>query len=182
VGGTPGVPQPTLPAPFVPQRSRGRTRLLSALILPVVLAVGVGFLVFRGGSCSSVEGRFVAQGAPLGTFTFVPAQCKSGQRMQIHGAVLVGKGPTEGGVMVFEDPTKGKLVKVELPGSCKPPDYEICTEVILDPKACSTYKVQIVRTNTTVNDIRLMDGKLALDCKFPEGGTATANLTFSSCD
>ncbi len=102
--------------------------------------------------------------------------------MNFFGAVLLGDGPNDGAVVVGSDPLKGNYVKVEVPKSCKPPDHEECTEILVDRKACSVFKVRLKRTNTTVNDIRLIDGSLKLKCKFPEGGTFKGKIKFDSCD
>lgn len=181
-------PAPTPPAfapppPVLPKRSKsGPLRLIPFAIGPIITVGVLGFMFVGGGSCSSVEGTFESAGDPLGTFTFMPAQCRSGERMNVHGAILVGEGPTDGGVMVIQDPVKGPIVKVELPGSCQPPDHEVCTEVTIDKSECKVFKVKIRRTNTTVNDIRLMAGSLELDCQFKEGGTVKAKLDFDNCD
>lgn len=172
------------PAPPVLPKRKGLNplRLIPFALGPIIMVGVFGFMFIKGGSCSSVEGQFVSTGEPLGAFTFVPKQCRSGERMDFHGAVLVGEGPNDGGIMVIQDPVKGQIIKVELPGSCQPPDHEVCTEVTIDKSECSTFKVKVTRTNTTVNDIRLMDGSLELDCKFREGGSVKAKLDFSNCD
>jgi len=156
-------------------------RFLPMAIGPVI-AIGVVGFMLTSGSCSSVEGKLVSTGQPMGNFTFVPAQCRSGERVNEYGAILVGEGPQDGGIMVIRDAKDGDIVKVEVPGSCKPPDHEVCTEVTIDPKDCKVFKVSIRRTNTTVNDIRLMDGSLELDCKLDQGGTVKAKLDFENCD
>jgi Fe-S-cluster containining protein len=102
--------------------------------------------------------------------------------MSFFGAILLGSGPTEGGVLVIDDAVQGKLLKVELPGSCQPPDYEVCTVVEVRPAQCRKFDVKLERTSTEVNDIRLIDGHATLDCTFPEGGTLTAGVVFESCD
>jgi len=151
--------------------------------LPLTIAIwAAGFYFFMGKGCSSVSGNLVSAGNPLGAFIFTPDKCKSGHRMQFFGAVILGKGQTDGAVIPFFDPVKGKAVKIEIPGSCKAPDYEECTEVIIDPKHCSTHKISLVRTGTEVNDVRLIDGSLEVDCKFPEGGTLKGKMKFDSCD
>lgn len=182
--GAGAVPPAFAPAPPVlPKKRKGSPlRFIPFMLGPIITFGVVGFMVLGGGSCSSVEGQFVSTGEPVGTFTFMPKKCRSGERMDMHGAILVGEGPTDGGIMVIQDPVKGPIVKVELPGSCQPPDYEVCTEVTIDKAECSVFKVKIKRTNTTVNDIRLMDGSLELDCRFKEGGSVKAKLDFENCD
>jgi len=147
------------------------------------LIIGIVFyFVFGKGGCSSVEGQFVATGEPLGSFTFIPASCRSGQRMNFFGVAILGKGPNDGAIVPIQDVTQGKMVKVEVPGSCQPPDLEICKEIDIKPEQCEVFELSVKRTNTTVNNIVLLDGYLKLDCKFPEGGTAKADMKFTSCD
>ncbi|MCP4675024.1 MAG: zinc-ribbon domain-containing protein [Deltaproteobacteria bacterium] len=163
-------------------KSKPKVAPIMGLAISVAIAICAGIFMFMGKGCSSTKGVFVSQGAPLGNFTFTPKQCRSGQRMSMHGAVILGEGPTSGAVVVFRDPTKGELVKVEVPGSCRPPDYEICTEIIVDRQYCATYEISIQRTNTEVNRIRLIDGYLRLGCRFPQGGTISASIDFTNCD
>jgi len=166
--------------PITPTRKK---RPLWIIIILAVLVQGavVGYL-FMGKGCSKTEGNLVSKGEPVGTFTFTPDACRSGQRMQFYGAVILGKDQHSGAVVVIEDALKGKIVKIEVPGSCQPPDYEKCKEVIIDPAACNVYDMAVKRTSTVVNDIRLVDGHLRLNCGFKEGGNLQANLTFENCD
>jgi hypothetical protein len=161
------------------QKQRRLRFLLFAILNFAIFSIGVSF--FFGKGCSSVEGTFVSKGKPAGDFNFVPNQCRSGQLMQFFGAVILGKGQQDGAVVAIIDPVKGKMVKVEVPGSCQPPDYEKCTEIILDPKYCSTYSVNVNRGNMEINDIFTINGNLSLDCSFPEGGSIKAKMKFSNC-
>jgi hypothetical protein len=172
----PGAPRASTPA------KRGRRLLRIILLADIPIIAVVLFFVFQGKGCGHTEGSLVAQGQPIGDFTFTPTQCRSGQRMSFFGAVLVGDGPTDGGILVGEDAVKGKFVKLEVPGSCKPPDYEVCTEVMVERSYCSVYEAHVENTNTTVNDVRLVDGHLKLDCKFPEGGSVKADIKFENCN
>lgn len=159
-----------------------KRRMVGVIALANVLLVGGAVFMVAGKGCSSVKGNLAAAGEPLGSFTFVPAQCRSGQRMSFHGVALLGKGPQDGGILAIEDAVRGKLLKVEIPGSCKPPDYEICKVVEVTPDQCQIFDLQVHRTGTQVNDIRLMKGTLRLSCAFRQGGTATADFEFSRCD
>jgi hypothetical protein len=160
-----------------------KTKLMFVIaILNVVIMGGVFYFVMGSGGCSSVEGQFVATGKPLGNFKFVAEQCRSGQRMNFFGVVLLGKGPNDGAIVPIQDVAQGKMVKVEIPGSCQPPDLEVCKEVNIKPDQCSVFQMSVKRTNTRVNNITLLDGYLKLDCKFEEGGTVKADFKFESCD
>ena len=167
-------------SPLKPSRKKW-SRLLIIIVAVLLQGAIFGFF-FMGKGCSKAEGNLVSKGEPVGTFTFEPDVCRSGQRMQFYGAVILGKDKHAGAVVVMEDPIKGKIVKIEVPGSCQPPDYEKCKEVIVDPASCGVYDMAVKRTMTTVNDIRLIDGHLRLNCEFKEGGSLQANLKFENCD
>ncbi len=151
------------------------------IALGINLIMVAGFFVM-GKGCSSVTGTLVAKGEPLGSFSFVPKQCRSGQQMNFFGSVLLGDGQQDGAVVAIIDPIKGKIVKVEVPGSCEPPDYEKCKEVIIDPKYCSRYEVNVKRLPVVINEIFMIGGNLNLDCTFPGGGTARGKITFDRCN
>lgn len=155
---------------------------LALLIVGFNAALIGGTFMFGSKGCSKTEGSFVSAGRPVGDFTIVPKKCRSGQRMNFFGAVLLGEGPDDGAVVAIIDPVRGKLVKVEVPGSCRPPDREVCREVLIEPSMCSKFDVSVTRTSTEVNDIRLIDGHISLDCTFPEDGSVRANLKFENCD
>ena len=71
---------------------------------------------------------------------------------------------------------------MEVPGSCEPPDYEKCKEVIIDPQYCSRYDMKLDRTSIMVNDIVLVEGSLDIECSFPGGGSVSGKLTFDRCN
>jgi len=163
------------------ETKKKRFRLL-LLLVPLQIGIVVGGIYLIGGGCSSVGGSLVSTGRPLGNFTFTPSQCRSVQRMQFFGAVILGRGPADGAVVPMVDPVKGKLVRVEIPGSCKPPDYEVCDEVIIDQRQCTRYDVIVNRTGVMVNNIVLVEGRVNLDCAFPGGGSVKGVLTFERCN
>ncbi len=171
----PGEPDPR-------SKAKRRRTLLLVMAFAVQVPIFVGVIFFVGKGCGVAEGSLVAQGQPFGDFTFKAVQCRSGEHMNFFGAVVLGEGPNDGGVIVGEDPLQGRYVKLEVPGSCKPPDLEVCTEILVDKTKCSIYEPRLERTNTTVNDIRLIDGSLKLQCDYPEGGTLKAELKFENCD
>jgi len=168
-------------SPMTPPRKKRPLRIIIIIVAVLLQGGVVGFFLMSKG-CSKTEGNLVSKGEPVGIFTFEPNVCRSGQRMQFYGAVMLGKDRHAGAVVVIEDPIKGKMVKIEVPGSCQPPDYEKCKEVVIDPAACNVYDMAVKRTMTTFNNIRLIDGHLRLDCGFKEGGSLQANLNFENCD
>jgi hypothetical protein len=177
----PGLPQVGMPfggpiAAPVPNPAKVVRRMATAMVLIAVLGIVPFF--FLAGGCSSTEGAVVSQGQPLGDFTFTPKECKSGQHEGFHGVFLLPEADNGGGIKIVNDPVRNTwVIHVEVPGSCSP----TCKVVTLDPTKCATYDVAVERTNTTVNDIRLLDGRLNLRCSF-EDGSASANVKFEGCD
>jgi hypothetical protein len=163
------------------QRSGKRGKVISFLGAGVGIVVAVVAVAFGavGGSCSSVEGKFVAKGDPLTKFTMRPTECRSGQRKNFFGVMLLSEKKKNQAIKILEDPTKGMVVQVQIPSSCK---NNRCKFVTFGEDACDTFDLEVNRTSTSVNDIRLLEGHLKLKCKFDEGGTAKASLKFSRCD
>lgn len=168
-----------MPSPAVPVvRPK---RMVASIGMSILLFAGIGiipfFLMSKG--CSSSEGSFQSTGAPLGDFTLVPKHCKSGEHEGFYGVFVLPEAENQGGLKIVQDPVQNRwVIHVELPGSCV---GGTCKVVTLDATRCSKYDVSVERTNTTVNDIRLLDGKLELACAF-EGGSVNANIRFESCD
>lgn len=148
-------------------------------IIGIAVAVGVAGFSFLGKGCSKVEGSFVSSGEPLGEMTFKPTKCKSLQRMGAFGVVLLS-GDSNEGIKLVQDPTRGMLVQVKIPSTC---NGSTCKAVTFDREECTRFDVDVSRTNTTVNGVRLLDGRLGLECKFAKaGGTAKADIRFKRCD
>lgn len=156
-------------------------KLIVGGILGAVFWIGLFVIIFSFDGCSSTEGTFHASGDPLGDFEFTPTQCKSGEHQSFFGVVLLGEDTSAGGLKLVKDPRDGDFIQIEVPGSCDV-GGDNCKVVTIDPDHCKRFDVDIRTTNTTVNDIRLLDGKLQLACTFPEGGRATADIEFESCD
>jgi hypothetical protein len=165
----------------VPRKISG-TRLLVGSVLGAAFWGVIIMVALDSDGCSSTEGTFEASGKPLGDFTFTPTHCRSGQHESFFGVYLLGKDGDAGGLKVVIDPRDGGAVMVEVPGSCRGADNDDCTVVPLEQDACATFDLDIEPTNTYVNDIRLLDGRLRLACTLPEGGSARADVRFSSCD
>ena len=108
------------------------------------------------GACSSkASGEFVASGGELGEWTFKPNKGNSGQRQGFLGVWLKKKGDKKHFVKVAKDPATGKtVVTVGIPGTKK--------GLVL--KSCKVLKSTIRKTNTTINDIRCVEGSVEVDC------------------
>ncbi len=154
--------------------------ILTGMILPAAAGLAIFFLGSEG--CSSVEGGLVAGGGTIPAFRLDPTQCRSGARRNFFGVILVGKDQHQGGLIVSDDVTRGKFLRVEVPGSCEPPDYEKCNVIDLSASDCSRFKVNVRTTNSTVNDIRLLEGELDIECETASLGKISGGIKFESCD
>ncbi len=182
-GGQVGFPEvaPSLPAGSnspVPRKRIGRLIVVGALIQAV--AIAAFFMVDCSGK---TEGEIRSVGKPLGDFAMEPPACHSGEHESFFGVwaapkleTLDGRTGFRGGLKVVKNQVGEWEVYVENPNSCEGFD---CPIVQVERQHCSVFDVHVQSTNTTVNDIRLRQGHARLDCEFPEGGTLTANLTFS---
>lgn len=163
-----------------PKTSRRGVLLASLFALPVWVLI-IYFATSAKG-CSSAEGNLVASGDPLGDFIFAPAECSSGEHESFFGVLLLGKHANAGRIKAIIDGRDGKFLDLELPGSCSGPDGGGCKVVRVEPSSCDVFDLKIVKTDTWVNRIQLLDGSLKLDCAFEGGGRAQADLKFESCD
>jgi hypothetical protein len=130
-----------------------------------ILIVGILGLFFIMTSVE-VSGRLQANGA-LGSWTFEPDDCNSGQREGFGGVVLMASKQSGRVIRVVKDPVRGTLVVVASPGS---PNH------ILASDACSRFDVSVERTSTNINDIWAMDGAMTLECN-----GLTGSVKFEGC-
>ena len=156
---------------------RARRRALFIAPITIVFWFVMIKFVFLGKGCSSTEGTLVSKGPPLGDWTFKPDRCKSGQREQFFGAfVLGGKEGGGGQIKLIRDQVKQTwVIQVTKPGA------EGARPITIDRSKCKGYGVSLHRTSTTVNDIRLLDGRLTLYCTYPKG-SISADIKLESCD
>jgi hypothetical protein len=130
------------------------------------LAWGVLFALaacnpFRSGS---LEGKIESKGT-AGTWTLTSGKCISGQREAYFGALALG--PDDSGVAIkaVKDPTKGWSLIVNIAETCKAgPEKSDCRAIVLTKDNCSKFDVEISNTNTTVNDVKVVEGTFDIDC------------------
>lgn len=160
------------------KKARSNPRRIGCFLVGqfVALAVLMVFLV-GGKGCAEVKGELTATGLAGGDARFVPEVCQSGQHQSFFGVSLVRK-VGGGAIVAIEDAVQGKVVKVNLPGPC---GNAPCPPLELRPDGCTTLDLVLERTNTEVNDIRLLDGHLKLDCTV---GTVHVQgaFEFSNCN
>lgn len=139
-----------------------------------------------GGGCTgSVEGTFQSTGQPFGDYSQTPTACFSGEHESFMGVWVApelmsegGSSGWKGGLKIVKSHLGPWEVYIESPTECQSFN---CVIRQLDAEHCSTFDVNVSNTNTYINDIRVREGHLRLQCTTPEGGTVSANLTFSGC-
>lgn len=146
------------------QRPPGASSGVAMVFVVPLLIAGILGLFFLMAS-SEVKGRFQAKGA-LGAWELVPDDCSSGQREGFSGVVLTAKNQARV-LRVVRDPIRGNLVVVASDG--KP-------NQVLSADSCARFQVNVTRTNTSINDIWVVDGSLTLEC-----GDLSGSATFEGC-
>ena len=174
-GASPDAGATTSPSP-----SKAKVGALIAGALAPILIGGIVILVFTSMK-ESVRGQVTVAAGPRPGFTFRPTGCVSMQPYGRFGANLHGNGPNDGAVYVTIDPTAGKKVEVEIPGSCRDADGTDCTVFPVPRDRCSTYEASVHNTGTVVNDVRLVGGKVKLDCTLEDGTTVRGEVVFDGC-
>lgn len=160
--------------------SRGRMGALIAGALGPLVIGGIVIAVFASTS-EDVHGQVTVAAGPRPGFTFRPTGCVSLQPYGRFGANLHGNGPNDGAVYVTIDPTAGKKVEVEIPGSCRDADGTDCTVFVVPRDRCTAYEATVHNTGTVVNDVRLVEGKVKLDCTLEDGTTVRGEVVFDGC-
>ena len=158
-----------------------RKKVWRTIGLSTVLAVpfwlAMYFFVFSGDGCSKAQGSLTATGLPqAGDLVFTPKVCKSGQHMSFAGVALFTQKNTDAVVTLVKGHLEPAYVLLD------PPSCGLACRVRLTPADCSRFVAEVKRTRTTVNDIRLLDGRLALTCALPSGAKIEADVKFESCD
>jgi hypothetical protein len=141
------------------------SRGLGAFALIIPLFVGGVLFAFFSMAESELAGELRGSGE-LGSFSFAPTDCSSGQREGFGGVSLTAEG-SETIVRVVNDPIKGQLLVVARPGT---------KNHVIDGSACSRFSLRAARTDTNINDIWVVEGGLDIAC--PE---LSGQLTFDGC-
>jgi len=159
-----------------PKRSvvRRIVAIASFAIIPIVM-------LFTLGECGAAEGQMAVSASPHGEFTFVATGCASMQPYGLMGANLHGDGHNDGAVYVTLDHASGHKVELEVPGSCQNADGTDCTVFEVPRASCSAWDVTLEYTNTTVNDVRLTEGHVRLECALEDGTRVSGAIEFEGC-
>ena len=147
--------------------------IAASIAVPIVIMIVTGG--FGGGE---VAGELRGSGPLVGDFTLRPDACASGQEDGFLGVYLGAAEQSDARLKVFQDPAYGEMVQLQVPGSCEGPR---CKQVLLKREICARLAVRVEKTNTTINDVRVLDGELDLDCTLASGDRITGAVRFEGC-
>lgn len=136
-----------------------------AVMGPLMVVGGIAF--FLSVSSSTLEGSVTAGGA-LGTWSFTPDDCSSGQRQGFFGVQLSASTDPARRIRVVRDAVRGDAVVVEEPSQRR--------RTVIDSSQCRRFDVQVGQTNTSINDVWVMEGRAILECDLLSG-----SVSFSGC-
>jgi len=122
---------------------------------------------------SSSEGSLRSTGAPLGDWELSPDECHSGEREGFFGVDLVGSLQPGLFVRIVKDPLGGYEVAL--------PNVLDGGHGIIDGEGCEQFDVRVISTDTTINDVRALDGHARIVCRFPGGGAVQGSVAFDTC-
>lgn len=128
--------------------------------------------VFRDGT---VAGRLESKGE-AGTWVLATGKCSSGEREHYFGAIAYGPEGSGVAVKLVKDAVRGWNAIVNIADSCKGAEAGGCRAVVLAEDSCKKLEVDLHTTNTTVNEVRVVEGKASIDCNGLQG-----ELTFDYC-
>lgn len=130
--------------------------------------------LFGCGFNSSVAGTVEAEVAEFDAkWQAAPDACYSGERGGFFGVDLVDGGDEHTQVRVVRDPIDGYSVGTNVPGTDK-------AVFVAATDGCETFDVEVVRTNTRVNDIWNVEGHVLVDCALP-GLVLRVDVNFAAC-
>lgn len=135
-----------------------------AVVIPLFVVGMLALFLFM--ASTDVAGRLQASDS-LGTWSFQPDDCSSGQLEGFGGVSLTSSKDRGRVVRVIRDPVRGNLVVVASPGK---PNYVISSET------CPRLSIDVRRGNTNINDVWTQDGKVTLECQELSG-----TVTFAGC-
>ena len=114
----------------------------------------------------SVEGQLRARGE-LGSWTFVPKSCTSGETLGFFGVELEGGKSETRRLRVMRDELDNPRFAILEAG--KPAR-------VIGPAECPSLESKVVRTNTRVNGVYVIEGRVAASC-----GLLSGTVSFEGC-
>jgi hypothetical protein len=135
-----------------------------ALIIPALIAGAIALIVMA--TSTEISGRLQASGS-AGSWVFEPDDCTSGEREGFGGVVLTASALPARLVRIVQDPVRGNLVVLASQGQ---------PNRVMDDKSCRRFDVQVQRTDTRINKIWAVDGRVAIECDELAG-----SVVFETC-
>jgi hypothetical protein len=161
----------SLPQLFADASGRSPTRaatgaVLLGVLMPLLIGGALVVLVLAMTE-TEVTGQFtLTSSGKADAFVFVPSDCSSGQLSGFLGVDLTNKVAGQA-LRVVSDPIQGPVLILQR-------GLGDTQKVALG--SCKTLDVTARHTNTTINDVRVIEGHANVDCEH-----AQANLTFAGC-
>lgn len=168
--------EPAPPSAPLSKKSPGTSLLvgfgtLGLFLLGPILGVAVCVSL----SPKKPKGSIESTGGELGKWTMSIDKCQSGDHTNFHGVDLYSHSNAKLGVRALVDPSQGKLLNVNVPASGG-------RAVQFKSEACSKFQIDLKRTNTSVNEIRLYEGSIDIDCAHSGGKERVfGKVTFENC-
>ena len=132
---------------------------------------------FREGT---MNGKVEAKG-DIGNWVVEQGTCYSGQREQYFGVIGYGADGTGIAIKLVKDSVRGWTAVINQADTCKTEaEKGGCRATIFAPTDCTTLDVDLVNSNTTINDVRAVDGKLRIDCS-NDKSSLKGQLIFDRC-
>jgi hypothetical protein len=132
---------------------------------------------FRDGT---VTGKLESKG-DAGDWVLTQGTCYSGQREQYMGMIAYGPDGTGISIKLVKDAVRGWSAVINRADTCKSElEKGGCRAIVLAANNCAALDVDHTTTNTTINDVRAIDGKLRIDCS-TDTGSIKGELTFERC-
>jgi hypothetical protein len=132
-------------------------RAASVLLVGLVAACNP----FKEGT---VTGHVESKGA-MGSWSLDTGTCQSGEREHYMGAIAFGPEGSGVAIKVVKDAVKGWTAVVNRADTCKAGvEKSECKAIVLAESDCTKLAVDVHPTNTTINDIKVVEGSVELDC------------------
>jgi hypothetical protein len=148
------------------------------ILAPLLLVGGWGCVTSLVESQVRPLGPGPGPGLPVfqvGSETFHPTECYSGQREQFFGVDLVD--PTRrADLRIAVDPIEGARLRVTAGASAGAEQ-----RMILGEGTCRLFQVDVRPTDWRVNDIQDYDGEVNADCVGGDGVPFQASVSFKHC-
>lgn len=157
-----------------PRRRRPWPAPLAALLLAAGGCSSVGPLE-RGEP--AVTGALTLAGPTFGERTLAPATCTTGEHELFLGADLREAGAGEGVLVarLVVDPLAGPAVRIYAAAARFGP------AVVVRREECAAFHFSLAETGWRINDYRVYDVSLELDCALPSGDRVAGELAAPGC-